>query len=382
MMPGASERAKASDMATDLNLGAGQGSLWRRWDPHVHLPGTLLNDQFKGMTIEDALESLANVSPPVEVIGVTDYLTTDSYRRAATALESEVAPTIQLAFPNVELRLDNATSSNHGVNIHLLCPPEEVDGLDQFIGRLEFSWSDRQYRADRGGLIRLGRDFSGNPDLTEAKALEVGVNQFKVNFEDLRRALRADRWAKEHVLVAVAGGERDGSSGLRDAEGAFVARRQSIEALASIVFSGNPKQAEYWLGEGKAHEHELEKIYGGVKLCLHGSDAHDAERLGAPDSDRFCWLKGDPSFDTLKLACLTPSTRAHIGSEPPVASSPHGQIVSLDVSSSDWFVNGTLALNPGLVAIIGARGQGRQRLPTLWLRVRVLQSRSTTSTHL
>lgn len=364
-MPGASERAKASDMAIDLNLGTGQGSLWRRWDPHVHLPGTLLNDQFKGMSIEDALEALANTSPPVEVIGVTDYFTTDSYRRAATALESGIAPTIQLAFPNVELRLDNATSSNHGVNIHLLCPPEEVDGLDQFIGRLEFSWADKPYRADRNGLIQLGRDFSGNPDLDEAKALRAGVNQFKVNFEDLRRALRADRWAREHVLVAVAGGERDGSSGIRDAKGAFVARRQSIEAIAAIVFSSNPKQAQHWLGEGKANEQELESIYGGVKLCLHGSDAHEAGRLGAPDNDRLCWLKGDPTFDTLKLACLTPSTRSHIGPEPPVASNPHGRIVRLDVSSSDWFVNGSLALNPGLVAIIGARGSGKTALADL-----------------
>jgi len=24
------------------------GSLWHRWEPHVHAPGTLLNNQFKG----------------------------------------------------------------------------------------------------------------------------------------------------------------------------------------------------------------------------------------------------------------------------------------------------------------------------------------------
>ena len=25
-----------------------QGSVWHRWDPHIHAPGTALNDQFGG----------------------------------------------------------------------------------------------------------------------------------------------------------------------------------------------------------------------------------------------------------------------------------------------------------------------------------------------
>ena len=25
-----------------------QGSAWHRWDPHIHAPGTVLNDQFGG----------------------------------------------------------------------------------------------------------------------------------------------------------------------------------------------------------------------------------------------------------------------------------------------------------------------------------------------
>ena len=319
-------RRKVSGVTSESSDGSGQGSLWRRWDPHVHLPGTLLNDQFGDMTVEDALQALSDESPSIEVIGVTDYFTTASYRRAASVLDTGAFPKIRLAFPNVELRLDNATTSNRGVNIHLLCPPEHVAGLDRFIGRLEFSWADKLYRADQNGLIELGRDYSRNPDLDEKAALRTGATQFKVNFEDLRRTLQTDKWAREHVLVAVAGGERDGSSGIRDTEGAFEARRQSIEAFADIVFSGNPKQAQFWTGEGKLTESELEEVYGGLKLCLHGSDAHDLSKLGVPDHDRFCWLKGNPTFDTLRLACLAPRTRAYIGAEPPDNAAAYGRI--------------------------------------------------------
>ena len=342
-----------------------QGSTWRRWDPHVHLPGTLLNDQFGGLSVDEALRALAAAQPPIEVIGVTDYFTTASYRLAAAALDSGVAPSIRLVFPNVELRLDNATSSSRGVNIHLLCRPEEVDRLDAFIGRLEFSWRDAIYRADRDGLIRLGRERSEDAELDETAALRAGATQFKVTFEDLRKQFRADRWAREHVLVAVAGGERDGTSGLRDTGGAFDARRQSIERLAHIVFSANPKQAQFWSGAGALSESDLNRIYGGLKLCLHGSDAHEAARLGAPDIDRFCWLNGNPTFDTLKLACYSPTTRGHIGEEPPNTASSHGRIVGLHVPDSEWFANATVDLNPGLIAIIGARGSGKTALADL-----------------
>ena len=342
-----------------------QGSLWRRWDPHVHLPGTLLNDQFDDLSIEDALGKLATAEPAIEAIGVTDYFTTASYRNAAAVLQTGVASSIRFAFPNVELRLDNATSSNRAVNIHLLCPPKEVDGLDRLIGGLEFSWNETLYRADQNGLIRLGRDYSRDGQLDEAAALRVGAAQFKVNFEGLRRQLRTDRWARDNVLVAVAGGEGDGTSGLRESDGSFVARRQSIEALANIVFSGNPKQAQFWAGKGTLSEQELNRTYGGLKLCLHGSDAHDAPRLGVPDYDRFCWLKGDPTFDTLRLACLSPATRSYIGQEPPDTSCMYGRIISLAVPGSEWFVNETVALNPGLVAIIGARGSGKTALADL-----------------
>ena len=317
------------------------------------------------MSVEDALTRLAAAEPAIEAIGVTDYFTTASYRRAAAALKNGAAPSIRLAFPNVELRLDNATSSNHGVNIHLLCPPEEVDGLDRFIGALEFSWAGVLHRADPAGLIQLGRNCSEHASLGDADALRIGASQFKVNFEGLRRQLIADRWARENILVAVAGGEGDGTSGIRDASGAFAARRQSIEALADIVFSGNPKQAEFWSGHGSVPQHELERVYGGVKPCLHGSDAHDSLSLGAPDNDRFCWLNGDPTFDTLRLACLSPTTRVRIGQKSPSISSTYGRIIEIHVPDSDWFVNATVALNPGLVAIIGARGSGKTALADL-----------------
>jgi hypothetical protein len=55
------------------------GSHWHRWEPHVHAPGTVLNDQFKGAdSWERYLGALETATPMIRALGVTDYYSTDS----------------------------------------------------------------------------------------------------------------------------------------------------------------------------------------------------------------------------------------------------------------------------------------------------------------
>lgn len=56
-----------------------RGSEWHRWDPHLHAPGTILNDQFSG-DWESYLSRVESASPVVEALGVTDYFSIRTYR--------------------------------------------------------------------------------------------------------------------------------------------------------------------------------------------------------------------------------------------------------------------------------------------------------------
>lgn len=113
------------------------------------------------------------------------------------------------------------------------------------------------------------------PDLTDDEAARSeGANQFKVNFDQLKQAWSKNEWIKKNTLIAVAGGEKDGTSGLRDVTASFAAQRKNVEGLAHIIFSANPKQVRFWLGKESATVEELESQYNGCKPCLHGSDAH------------------------------------------------------------------------------------------------------------
>lgn len=338
------------------------GSLWRRWDPHAHLPGTLRNDGFGNLSVGEALDVLASRTPTIEVVGVTDYGTTACFREARKAHSAGAGASIQLLFPNVELRLAYATAEGAAVNLHLLCAPDQVDELDRFLTRLEFTYQDRTYRADPADFVLLGRAVRSDPHLEERAALAEGSLQFKVELDQLRRTFELDGWAREHLLVAVAGGQYDGTSGLRTPDNAFAALRQNIERIAHIIFSSNPQQAAYWTGRRTDGVDVLQLRYGGMKVCLHGSDAHRLEKLGVPHEDRFCWLKGDASLETLRMACLSPDTRAHIGKSDPMEGYRAGRISAVRVPDQTWFPTGGLNVNPGLVAIIGPRGSGKTAL--------------------
>jgi hypothetical protein len=54
------------------------GSKWLRWEPHVHAPGTIFNDQFKG-DWASYLTALENASPPIRALAVTDYYLLETY---------------------------------------------------------------------------------------------------------------------------------------------------------------------------------------------------------------------------------------------------------------------------------------------------------------
>lgn len=345
-----------------------RGSVWRRWDPHIHAPGTALNNQFGGTSAwEPYLVALEQSEPRIEALGVTDYYSIDDYEIILGHKAAGRLPDVGILFPNVELRLPTATGSDHPVNIHLLVSPEAADHVDQtrrFLRTLKFESGGESYACERDDLIRLGKAHD-NTITDDAAALRAGTNQFKVTIANLKDSFNKSTWAQDNILVAVAAGSNDGTSGVRDAGGSLEATRQEIERFAHVIFAGAPKQREFWLGDGALDRDELAAKLDGPKPCLHGSDAHSLTRVGRPDNDRFTWIKGDATFETLRQACLEPRERVIVGTDPPTGALPHRVIKEITVAGASWFVNGSIPLSSGLVAIIGARGSGKTALADL-----------------
>lgn len=339
-----------------------RGTEWRRWEPHIHGPGTLLNDQFKGpVAWKNYIQALEDCTPTIEALAVTDYYTTDVYEEVLSWKLSGRLPNVQLLFPNIEVRLDVAAKQGF-VNLHLLVSPEDSNHLvevQRLLSQLTFSAHGDRFNCTKADLERLGQ--ATDPAIQDSRtAIALGATQFKVSFDQLRKAFADMAWARENILIAVAGAAGDGTSGLQQA--ADMTIRAEIEKFADVIFSSSPAQRQFWIGKGRATAQHLRDRYSGCKPCLHGSDAHGPASVGRPNEDRFCWVKGALTFDALRQACIDPEARAYVGIEPPKSAMPSQVIDLVKVDDAPWAPGNAIPLNPGLVAIIGARGSGKTAL--------------------
>ena len=342
-----------------------RGSVWHRWDPHIHAPGTALNDQYSGENKwESYFEALETASPVIQAIGVTDYYLLDTYETVIAAKADGRLPNVGFIFPNVELRLATGTDRAKAINFHLLINPEADDHVAQikrFLARLTFRYQKEELACTEDDLRALGyaHDESCKSD---KQALGVGVNQFKVEFDSFVERWEASEWIQQNALIAVATGQGDGTAGLQK-DASLSALRQKIETAAHIMFASSPQARAYWLGKSeKAGSKEIIENYGALKPCLHGSDAHEQGRVGAPDHGRYSWIKGDLDFEALRQICLEPEDRVIVATSPPTGPVPSNVIASIEVSNAPWFTSESVPLNPGLVGIIGARGSGKTAL--------------------
>ena len=337
------------------------GSRWLRWDPHLHAPGTLRNDQF-GNDWDAYVRRIEEARPAVSALGITDYFTLRAYkeilrRRRAGALQS-----VPLVFPNIELRLTIETKERQGINLHLLVCPDDADHLarvEEKLAQLRFRYCDDWFICTDDGLRRLGRAHCGDAMISDEAALQEGANQFKVELSDIRELFDGDLWIRKNLLVAVAGGN-DGLAGIAK-DASFHAQREELGRFAHIVFSSQPSDRAYWLGN-----HPDFASNGQIpKPCLHGCDAHALEAVLSPAQDRHCWIRGEPTFDALRQTLVEPERRSHIGEAPPQGPHAANTIRTLRLRNADWIVNQEIALNDGLVTIIGAKGSGKTALADL-----------------
>jgi predicted nucleic acid-binding Zn-ribbon protein len=132
---------------------------------------------------------------------------------------------------------------------------------------------------------------------------------------------------------------------------------------ADALFSGSPETRLWAIGKKDLSAEALAREFRTLKPCIHGSDAHQVDKIGKPDRNRFCWIKADPTFEGLRQILFEPEDRVYIGEKPPELKHDYQVIESIQITGApDWFGYRPIPLNPDLVAIIGGRGTGKSAL--------------------
>ena len=156
-------------------MDSNHGSVWRKWDFHVHTPYSILNNNFgfdpfelSGATLESKFDEYvtklftAAVQQKIAAIGITDYFMIEGYKHIKQnyldrpekmrqcfpdeALRHAVEQIY--VFPNIELRLNNFVGKDaHSVNYHVCFSPDvsnqEIE--DNFLHRLDFKFDNAPY---------------------------------------------------------------------------------------------------------------------------------------------------------------------------------------------------------------------------------------------
>ena len=349
-----------------------RGSEWRKWDLHVHSPGTKLNDQFKHGANGpwDEYCRLLKESD-VQVFGITDYFSADGYLRTLDEFAKRYPDSEKILFPNIELRTSyTVNKAREEVNVHLIFNPSQPNcgnKIQKFLRQLKTnkteSNSDLHITA---ADLRNTRDFEG-ATTTREFILEALHNTYgrKANLVD-------------HLLIITAAN----NDGIRAESGR---KRKGVIAdefdKFSNAFFGNSGNVEYFLRNNRAED---PKESTQPKPVLSGSDAHSfddiKQSLGKISSTNKgityepTWIKSDLTFEGLKQVIFEPENRVYIGEEPDierrVRENSTKYIAQLNVTCIDdykeqhgiWFKDEQIPLGKELVAIIGNKGSGKSAI--------------------
>lgn len=337
-----------------------RGSEWRKWDLHIHTPGTAKNDHY-GNSDEvweryiDALEK-----SDVTVFGITDYFSISNYIKVKE-YQKQNRLKGKFLLPNVEMRIYPVTDKSKLINIHAIFDPflDVADIEREFFRQLQFTYNDASYSCIDNDLAKLGRIVENNPNLADDVAIKKGIDAFAVSYEALKKVIDK-AFFKGHVIIALSNGSKDGVTGILNQEGNMQPLRKEITRMSDIILSGNPGDVEYFSG-AKTSVEEVVSTYGSLKPCIIGSDAHSLDKVGVFPNDRITWIKADPTFEGLKQILFEPKERVRISDAMPDFKYDYN-IIDHVVLNTAGVWNQTIPLNQNLNTIIGGRSTGKSTL--------------------
>lgn len=337
-----------------------RGSEWRKWDLHLHVPFTKLNN---GYTLANGGDVWAEFCDKiersdVEVFGITDYFSVENYLEFKKNFQAKYPKSHKVFFPNVELRVDRSSNShNEGYDLHLIFNNELPDkDLQSFLSNLKLENTDGNGKKTKASELKTDSDFK-----TAFTTISLIDEALKDTFGDKKPYFR--------ILMAHGHGglqpEKNNSRKNAVAE-------ETDKRVADIYFGCDDKDREFFLND----RGEVKK----KKPCVSGSDAHSFKDFEDKVGKMFLnegrhtyatWIKADKTFEGLRQIIHEPRERTFFGDKPEkltdVETNSSRFIESVKVHNtdnkqiSDWF-NDDIPLNPGLVAIIGRKGQGKSAL--------------------
>lgn len=334
-----------------------RGSEWRKWDLHVHLPGTKLADGYTVGTDETPWEVFCEIieNSDVKVFGLTDYFSITGYYEFVDKFAIKYPNSKKRFFPNIELRLNESVNEVlEEINIHLIfrnnIPKEK---MEEFMKNLKTETTDAQDRHLSCSELTLETQYEA--------AVVTRENIIKAFHETFGK--KANR--QDYMLIVTAA-NNDGIRPLRGQK-----RKENItdeiDKLSDAYFGGSQNTAHFLTTDRLEDKSQTIR----PKPVFSGCDAHSFQQLSdwlgrvvsnESTSKEITWIKADPTFEGLHQTLIEPKERVAILPTKPDEKEPYKTIKRITFTGSSDFPTDSIELNTNLCSIIGSRSSGKSAL--------------------
>lgn len=333
-----------------------RGSEWRKWDLHIHVPGTKLSDGFESKNGAPDLDLFAEKleASGVAVFGITDYFSAAETLAFVKHFRQKYPASDKLLLVNVELRLNETVNRDlQTVDIHVIFRDSVSEAkITEFLNRLPTQLTDAQGRPKPCSEL-AGNDF----------------NTATVTRADIRKAFKETFGEKAETtdfLIYVAPAN---NNGLRAESGkqrkANLA--DEIDKEVHAIFGKDTENSEWYLRTDRFDDTTLASV---PKPVFGGCDAHSFDDLEnwlgkAADNEStrqvITWIKADPTYAGLLQTLIEPAERVSLHAPQPDQKEPYRVISKVSFAGTSDFP-AEVVLNRNLNSIIGSRSSGKSAL--------------------
>lgn len=354
-----------------------RGSVWRKWDLHVHTPASFFwkgGKQLKDMTLEEKkleIETFITTvnESDVDVFCLMDYWTFDWYLELQDYIKENPNSLKKTVFPGMELRVECPV--DYRLNIHCILSDElSKQELIDFKSELYIRSIDKKLSNDSLKKFAESLDESkaryhafGDPKtLSEEKLVELGSKTAEITKESLTKAFKQIPIDTGFVILPY-----DTSDGLQGLDWSSHPQDDNYFMQTAHIFETR-KQSNIDLISGKkTSENEnffdnfFKTLGNNSKPCISGSDAHTYSKYGDFPSNRITWIKADPTFEGLKQIIYEPEDRVKIQELNPDDKEDY-QVIDKVKFIDNEFLTSDILINQNLTAIIGGKSTGKSVL--------------------
>lgn len=323
------------------------GSVWNKWDLHIHSPLTHLNNQFNDLSVETFIGALS--AKNITLVGVTNYFffSTDELEIIRTEIAAKNANITVLG--NVEFRISQPNKDGDWINVHAIFA-EHV------------STNEINSALSKMPVINKGK-FQQTIYCCKKSLQEnnVSLSEVTIDFTTLISHLKNSFRFGVDYLIGVC---PNGYGGFRPniKEGRSLATAVEIEKCGQVILA-RPEDRDFFLNNLQRYEGAVQKP---VFRCSdsHGYDS-DIKNGRFAVGENYTWVKAKPTFEGLRQTLIEPDARVQQSDDFIENRYIKPRFTSIKLGGEIFpgqaiiFKPQSIQLNPNLVAIIGGRGTGK-----------------------